>query len=210
MKKLVQSMTAAGVLLTAGAAQAVSLTYANDSGGSIRFDGAGGFSFVPAPPGHSLQVTSGTASGLKGHISGTYNIGAVTTIAGLSTAPVTGSGVFTIVDGATPLTGSVSWVDISQFGVGNTLNILGSVNLTGISYLGTNPDLVALKNAGQAVNTVTFQFSSAVPLNSLKVSKRKTSFSGVIETVNVPDSGSSAMLLGIALIGLGAITRRVW
>jgi hypothetical protein len=92
--------------------------------------------------------------------------------------------------------------------------MVGSVNLTGITYGGSNTDLLGLKNAGSGSNVLTFQFDPAKTLADLKAAGASTSFSGTINSLvpgnstGVPDAGSSMALLGAALTALAIFSRR--
>jgi VPDSG-CTERM motif len=203
----VASLLVAGVaLLSANEVKAVSIDYSNTVGSSISFAGDGTFSFTPALD--NFKVTSGSASGFLGDITGTYTIGAITTLGPLSMAPITGTGALVIDDpSGFDLTATLTWVDIQQLGTGGSLNVLGSVNLTGITYSGSNPDLLALAAAGSAIDVLSFQFNPALSLATLKGSPNQTSFSGSIATV--PDGGATIGLFGFALLGIGVIGRKI-
>jgi hypothetical protein len=120
-----------------------------------------------------FTVTSGTAQGLLGEMTGTYSIDTITTtiipgIAILRQASVTGTGTFVIHDGAYTLSGMLSWVNLMQLGTGSALNTTGLVNLTGVTYNGHNTDLVNLRNAASGSNTLDFTFNPAVSLTQLR------------------------------------------
>lgn len=201
----VLSFIALGAALCTYTAKADVVNYASTLGSSINFDGAGNFSFAPAD--NNLQITlDGTATGLLGYVSGTYSIGAITPLPPFgATAPVTGTGTFVIHDGAlNDLVGNLVWVEITQLGAGDLLNINGVLNLTGITYSGANPTLQKMAAAGNLENVLTFQFTPAVPLSGLKTAVHSTSFSG---SIAVPDGGTTVLLLGLALAGLAAFRR---
>ncbi len=185
---------------------AVSFDFSSVPGGQIAFDGASNFSFTPASPTVNLEIDTGTAAGLFGSLGGTFTIGAVTTVGPTSSAPVTGTGSLTIIDGITPLVASVTWDVMSQTGTGSTLNVNGLVNLTGISYTGSNPDLVDLFNDASGYAVVTFQFIPSKTLAAMKTTAIHTTFSGSI--TSTPDGGATAGLLGATLIGMAAAVRR--
>jgi hypothetical protein len=191
-------------LASAANLQALTIDYSSSAGSSIAFDGLGNFSFAPSD---SFQVTSGSASGLLGEITGTYSIGAITTVGIVSSASVTGTGSFIIHDGASTLSATLNWVDILQVGAGGALNDSGVVNLTGITYNGSNADLLALASAGSAGNVLSFQFIPAASLTDLVNSPNVTSFSGSLST-SVPDGGATVALLGFALVGLEGLRRK--
>jgi len=217
MKKkswLAKSIKIAAALSVAAAAfayvdtaKAVSFNYSSSDGANIVFPGNGTFTFAPGV--NNFSVTSGSAIGLFGEMTGTFNIGAITTIGITSSAPVTGTGTFVIHDGANNLTATLQWLNISQTGSGGTLNVTGQVNLTNIMYTGSNADLVALRDAGSGSNVLTFQFVPPVSLEELRngPGSRSTSFSGSINTVTqgVPDGGVTVALLGLSLAGIAAL-----
>jgi hypothetical protein len=186
------------------AAQAVTFDYASSVGAKINFDGANHFSFSPGLG--NFSVSDGTAAGLSGEITGTYTIGAITTSGGVSSAAVTGSGTYVIHDGVNTFSATLTWVNIQQSGTGSTLNVSGTANLTAITYSGSNADLLAIKNASAAANTLTFQFVPAVSLSDLAGNgTHSTSFSGTVGTL--PDGGTTVALLGFALVGVAGLRR---
>ena len=192
--------------------QATGFDYSSTVGSSIMFPGDHTFSFSPSAT--NFQVTSGTASGLLGEMTGTFTIGTITTtiipgIGTMQTASVTGSGTFVIHDGAFTFSAVLTWVDIAQLGSGAVLNTTGTVSLTGITYGGSNPDLVALATAGSGANVLSFQFAPTASLEELRngPGPHKTSFSGSVATL--PDGGSTLMLLGLAVAGIAAIRPRI-
>jgi VPDSG-CTERM motif len=207
ISKTAASLALAGLgLISANDAKAVTFAYSSAIGAFINFDGASHFSFSPSTG--NFNVTSGTASGLAGEITGTYTIGTITTSGSTSSAPVTGTGTFVIHDGVNTFSSTLVWVDVSQTGTGGTLNVTGAANLTAITYGGSNADLLALKNAGAAANTLTFQFVPAVTLADLKSSgTHSTSFSGTVGSV--PDGGTTVAMLGFALLGVASLRRTI-
>lgn len=159
-------------------AQTTTVNYANTSNCYIFFDGAGRFSFTSGV--NNLVITSGSAAGFSAQLSGTYTIGPVTTSGSVSSASVSGSGTLTIFDGTETFTATLTWPDIQQVGTSGSHNISGGVNLTTISYKGTNPDLRALATAGSASNVLTFQLVPGISLSALKsgAAPYQSSFSG--------------------------------
>jgi hypothetical protein len=176
--------------------------YSNIGGSSIGFDGSGNFTVG------TFDITSGSAIGLLGNVSGSFSIGPITTMFGMSSASVSGSGILTITDGSHVLTGNLSWVDIVQIGTIGGLNMQGTVNLTGITYNGSNADLAALAAAGSATDVLSFQFTSGTTLSSLATSAQTSSFSGGISASSVPDGGATVALLGFGLVGIEGLRRR--
>jgi hypothetical protein len=203
--KLSLILAAGMILACASKVQAVSFDYSSTVGSTIVFPGDTTFHFAPST--NNFQVTSGSAATFLGQMTGTFTIGTITTIGTTSTAAVSGSGTFVIHDGSFDLTATLTWVDITQNGTGDNLNITGTVNLTGITYGGTNADLVALRNAGNGANVLSFQFVPAVTLATLRngPGSHSTSFSGTVATL--PDGGTTVALLGLALTGLEGLRR---
>lgn len=217
LTKLSATLFVAAALLIGSHARAnlidVEIDYSNTGGSKIHFDGASHFSFTGAT--NNLHITTlGSAYNLLGEITGTYTIGTVTTTGSgalaMSTAAVTGTGLFRIHDGhGYNLVGTLSWLSIVQVGTGDFLNTAGAVNLTNITYSGTNP-LLALfaKTPSTASDVLSFQFTPAKALSKLKTTKLDTSFSGSIYAQRLPDGGETALLLGMALAGLAFFRRK--
>jgi len=197
-------------------ATAVTIDYSNTSGNSVNLDptdGCGGIGTVGCfsfSTGNSIQITSGTALGFTGGISGIYGVGAINTGGILETANVSGTGSLSIFDGSQLLTADLIWVDIASLSVAGVLNTLGSANLNNVVYNGVNGDLLALSNAGAGTNTATFQFTSPTSLTDLfttATSTTSTSFSGSITPVVIPVP-AAVWLFGSGLLGLVGIARR--
>jgi hypothetical protein len=160
--KIVASLVAC-LGLGAGVCSAGELDYSSTVGSLIQFNGDSTFTVTPAT---NNLVFAGSA--LLGEITGTYTIGTVTTTGPFSLAPVSGTGAFVVHDGAGfDLKSTLVWVEIDQLGGSGALNPFGVVNMTGVTYSGSNPDLLALRNAGSAQNIFTFQFVSPVSLDAM-------------------------------------------
>lgn len=206
MKKSLKTiaLTAGIALASAGSALATSMAvdYANTTGSFINFNGNNTFNFSPSL--NSLRITSGSAAGLGGQITGLFNMGAI--IGG--DAPVTGTGLLTINDGITLFTANVTWADLFTHGTGSTLNTGGVVDLTGAHYTGSNPDLVALA-AGPDINVLTFQFAPGVSIEQLASGVYHTSFSGTITIPTpAPDGGMTVAMLGGSLLAFVGVRRK--
>jgi len=171
----------------------------------------GCFSFTPnvtdGAASRNLVVTSGTATSLLGRVDGTFAVGTIASSGGAETAPVTGAGNLSIFDGGDTLTASLNRVNIATFGTGGIINFSGTANLTGISYGGSNADLLALSNAGSGTQTATFQFTSPTSLTDLfgGSGTTTTSFSGSITPIPVP---AALWLFGSGLLGFTMVGRR--
>lgn len=192
----------------------VTVDYSNSSGSSINLDpadncgGAGTIGCFSFSAGNSIEITSGSADGFAGGISGNFGVGAITPNGPIQTAPVSGTGVLSIFDGSDTLTADLNWIDITSLGGGSTLNTWGSANLSNIQYGGTNNDLMILAGAGNGINTASFQFTSPTSLTELftnRTTVTSTSFSGSITEVPVP---AAVWLFGSGLVGTLVVARR--
>jgi hypothetical protein len=189
----------------------ITLSYLNATSGStagqIDFLGNSTFNFTADSAGADFMITGGSANGDLGTISGTYIIGAVTTIFGVETAPVTGTGTVTINDGSGfSLTGTINWEDLLTVGTGGDLNVTALLNLTGVSYGGSQAALTALAGAGNASDTLSFNFNPAMDINALKTTAISDNFTGTITAVPEPITLISG---GLLLLPLGASSLRI-
>ncbi|MGH7996192.1 MAG: hypothetical protein ACREFX_07565 [Opitutaceae bacterium] len=185
-------------------ASPVTISYSSTAGSDITFTGGGNFNFTPVS-GSNFQLNDGSDD--LGLITGAYKIG---TISGNS-APVTDTtaGMISITDGSgVTLTADVSWVSITQNGASSALNEDGLANLTNISYSGSQADLIALAAGGNGSDVLNFTFNPSESLSKMAAGGLSTSFSGSLSSV--PDSGATAMLigLGVAALGIGLMTQR--
>lgn len=208
--------TALLLFFSVSAANALTLGLSSIAGGEIKFDGTTDtFQFVPTSGGSfSIDTSDGTgdAVGLQGIMTGTFSIGkiseTVTPAGKIQTASVTGSGQLTIFGGLENLTAKLVFDDIFTLGTTGGIQTGGGANLTSISYLGSNPDLLALAAAPAATETITFQFTN--PAMSLKELTKDgevnmASYSGTISAVPIPPA---AWLFGSALLGILGLGHR--
>lgn len=205
-----------GLALSAASGKAdIVLDLSNIPGGSIQFNGAAkSFQInpiVPASPGvPSPQMsitTSGASEGLLAWITGgPWSYGPITG----EHAPVSGGGVLTIQDGSTPLTGNLLWENVASPARGfETWNTEWDVNVTGITYSGSNPDLQALAGVGEATLVVSSQFVvNGKPMNLTALSTGsgpyRSSYSVTLTAVPEASTwfaGAGALAL---LLGFGA------
>ena len=128
-------------------AKAITLDFQSLDGTVVNFAGNSTFNFT-STNGYQFSISSvtggaGTSVGFNGFLSpgGPFTIGAITTNAGLQSAPVTGTSTLHITDNAaTDLTGTINWISIATINVLGILDLSGQVNLTGITYPGGNSD----------------------------------------------------------------------
>jgi hypothetical protein len=192
------------------------LNFSSTTGATIQFNGsADSFQFNTSTSGSQWSIGSengGTGSalglfGLIGTIPFSYGtISSVTPFPGttLEVANVSGPlGALAINDGSGHLlTGNVNWVQVDTFDYSGGLNASLMINVTGVAYSGSNPDLQTLSAGGPVSMDLTFQFSPGKTLNDLSTGSGsyQTSFSGSLSVVPEPTS------FGCFLLGLGVLT----
>jgi hypothetical protein len=207
------------------------LDYASTAGSTITFqgngskansglNGGGTFSFSSGGSGADFTITStsdGSGLGDTGVINGSYKIGAIATgVGGLGhqSAPVTdlGGNTITITDNlGKVLTADVNWESISTYQGNGSVNSGAVINLTDVSYSGTQAALLAILDE-PSYDTLSFNFTPAKTLIQLSDGGTtggpfSTSFNGVIDPI-VPEPTtliSGAMLL----MPFGASTLRM-
>jgi hypothetical protein len=208
---------AAGLACAAASSRAdITLDFSSTTDSEINFTPSG-FSFIntvsSANP--TLHIDSSTGAGDSvgdlGSITGGPFV--ITSISG-STATVTGTGTLSIDDGhGHDLTGTVTWNTIGQIGTFNGLNVNGLLNLSTITYSGSQLDLQTLASYKTGVQTVGFSFAIPTPpgppsLAQLQAGGYNTSFSGQIfaSTSVLPEP--TTVIAGALLLlpfGLGAL-----
>jgi hypothetical protein len=209
--KWLGSTVAVIALASTAHATSISFNYASVVGADISFAGNSTFTFAPAVNNFQIGLTTGSAgtgsaNALFGEITGTYTIGAVSG----NTASVTGTGTFVIHDGlGNNLTATLTWLDITQEGIGDVVNVSGDLNMSNVQYLGSNVDLKKFVTLGQGngYNGLTAQFVPGQSINTLKTTAETTSFSGTATAV--PDGGTTIALLGLGLLGVEALRRKL-
>lgn len=230
MKKASKMILALGLLALAQGAFAASeqIQFSNISGAKVSFADTGtGVDFTFPPSGSQsasdFMVTSiggftiggDLLSGLKGVITGTYNYltSAIVTNGTSQKAAVTGTGSFVIHDGlGNDFTSTLTWVDIKTDGTGGTINTLGTVNLSTLSYGGTNAQLLELAANPNGIVVTTFQFIPAMSLSDIAANcpagaPCTNSFSGTLAAV--PEPGFYGTLaLGFAGLVFAVQVRR--
>jgi hypothetical protein len=199
-------LVACAFILVQQARAQITLNYANLPGTSVTFAPGGAFSFSNNASGDQFSITGvsggvGDSVGLDGFLfpGGPFTIGAITISGPIQSAPVTGTATLNIVDGlGKDLTGTIKWDDITTIGTGGILNLFGTLNLTGITYSGSNKDLDALAATGSGADVLAFQFVPARTLTQLESTGGSTSYSGSITTV--PEPGT------VTLVSMGLMS----
>ena len=130
---------------------------------------------------------------------------------------MTGTGSFRIFDGTNLFTADVAWVDITTvLGLGG-LNASATVNLTNISYAGSNAALTALVTGTGPSALITFQFTPPQSLTQLTTdgATNFTSFSGEVSLESgggdIPTPAPAGIILlatALPVLGLRRIFRR--
>lgn len=211
---------AATTLLASVPLRAINLDFGSSPGAMLSFAGNGTFSFVDSAQGiysgtdfvinlsSSGRTGSNSAVGLLGNLGGTFTLGAISS----GVAAVTGSGPLTITDGANLFAGNVQWLQIHQAATSGNLNLSGVVNVTGITYGGSNQDLMELAAPGSASAVLSFSFASpGYSLTQLASTPVTTSYNGDLHpSRSVPEGGSTLLILGAVLGQAGLALRHGW
>jgi hypothetical protein len=213
-----------GLASSAVVSQAQGLNFSSSPGSTIQFNGgAQSFQFNSSTFSGFGNVYNGTqwfvgsenggtgsAIGLFGSVgNGPFSYGPITVAGPEQSALLLGPlGALDIKDGlGFDVTGNVDWVQINTFNFSGALNAALVVNISDLSYAGSNADLQSLVAGGSGQVTLTFQFSPGETLSQLSSgsSPFTTSYSGSISPTPEPTT------VGLLLLGLGGvITARVF
>jgi hypothetical protein len=194
----------------------LTLNFSVSTGAAVQFNGASdSFQFNNAGSGYQWHITteSGGSSAVNfngAFTGGPFHYGAITTtgsgVTMLQTATVTGPLATMIInDGTGNLSATVNFVDVETFGsagAGGGMNANLAVNLTAVTYSGSNPDLLFLKAHQPGTLDLSFQFSPGQTLNQLSTGTGPyvTSFSGSLIVVPEPSTLALAALGGLGLV----------
>jgi hypothetical protein len=191
--------------------QSLQLNFSANTGATLQFNGTNdSFQFNPGTNGYQWRITTengGSSSiGLNGDLNnGPFAYGPITsTGSGLTLvqqATVTGPLANLVInDGTGNLTGTVNLINLATFATsGGGMNANLTVDLTGVIYSGSNPDLERLNAEQPGTVDLSFQFSPGMTLTQLSTGTGPyvTSFSGSIAVVPEPSM--------LALTGLGGL-----
>lgn len=204
-------MAVAGLALLVASSQGQGLTlnFAANTGTDIQFNGASdSFQFTTGSGAYQWHITTesggSSAVGLMGSFNnGPFSYGSITTtgsgLTQVQQAPVTSLATLVINDGTVNLSGTVNFESIATFYTSSgALNANLMVNLTGLTYSGSNPDLQFLDANEPGTLSLSFQFSPGKTLTQLSTGTGPyvTSYSGSLSVVPEPAT--------LALAGLGA------
>ena len=196
----------------------LTLNFAANTGASLQFNGTSdSFQFNSAPVGgyqwHITTESGGSSAvGLNGSFNnGPFFYGPITS---------TGSGI-TLIQKATitsplatliindgsghNLSATVNLTDVETFSTAaGGMNANLAVNLSGVTYSGSNPDLLILNAAHTGTVDLSFQFSPGETLTQLSAGTGpyQTSFSASLIVVPEPSTLALAGLGGLVLLHL--------
>jgi len=196
--------------------QPLALDFSANTGATLRFNGASdSFQFTTATNGYQWHITTesggSSAIGLNGSFNnGPFVYGPITStgsgITLVQQAAVTGPlANLVISDGTGTLNGTVNFIDVATFATaGGGVNANLTVNLTGVTYSGSNPDLELLKAEQPGTLDLSFQFSPGETLTQLSTGTGpySTSFSGSLSVVPEPSTLALTGLGGLVLVHL--------
>jgi hypothetical protein len=194
----------------------LSLNFASTPGSTIQFNGTNNTfqfnsSIIPGPlSGSQWQIGSesggvGSAVGLLGVVNNSpFSYGPISSpFPGLQIATVIGPlGALAISDGVGNfLTGTVAWIELDSYVYAGGINPQLVVNLTGLAYGGSNPDLQTLVADSPASMDLTFQFAPGMTLSALSTGSGPydTSYSGSLSAVPEPAT-VGCFLLGLSVL----------
>jgi hypothetical protein len=186
----------------------------SDTGGTlpgafIAFTGGPSrtITFPGAPSGYDFIINQSDAPsmiGIQGNINGTFTVGTISSLGSLQTAPVSGTGTFSLTDSSGyVLSADLVWDEIFTYGGSGGLNPSNSLNLTNWTYAGADPVFMAIVNGTERNETLSFQFSPGKSLTQLMGTGayNQATYSGAFSML--PEPGTLLMLLaGSAVLRL--------
>jgi hypothetical protein len=209
--KTIIAAVVAGLACSAASTYA-SITYnfsdALIANSGIQFNGNSTFQINPTAPTVEFEgFIGGTLYG--GYITGApWTIGAITINGATQSATVTTPGVFTIITASGNLTGNLSFGTITTTGTGDNINLAGAINVNGISYSGTDANILALLGGNTSgIFSLSAQYNSGDTLTQLthgSEAGNPTTFSGSFNAVPEPTTIVAGALMLLPL-GIGAL-----
>ena len=206
-------------LAAAGPSSAAVYTFtgANDVGAGISFlgDPARSISF-PNLGTWDFVITSssdGKLPGLTGNISGgpAFTVGPVVVLGPLQTASVSGVGAFSIFDGVDTLTADVTFDEIVSIGTAVGLSFSTSINLSNVSYSGSNEGVLNVLNTIDPSITIAATFNPGKSLTQLmaKGSENSSAYAIAFSGQPVPEPSTMALLtVGLGMVGFSLARAR--
>jgi len=198
----------------------VTLNFGPDIGSTIQFNGSVNTFQINNATSASWQwwITSGGSSanvlGDYGWFSGgPWHYGTIHTSGDVQYADITSPGTLTIDDGTglgpvtgTHLTGNINWGRVSTTSNQGGVNAATILNISGLNYTGSDPDLLALASSLNGSVTLSFIFNGSMTLSQLSSGSGpyNMGYSGTITAV--PEASTlvaGAGGLGLALLIIG-------
>ncbi len=201
----------------------ISVNFSNAAKASMGFKGTGSgatFQFSSNGKGQGFQITAvnGITGTLPtyGTIGGTfsYTTSSIVTKGSQQTATVTSkNGSLSISDGnGYSLTATLAMASVSTNGTAGSLNLNSAVNLTNVSYSGTNKALLELESqiASEGGAVVTISFLTGMTLKQLAASGavNTNSYLGSMLVAPEPSTMALAALGTMGLIGYSLRRRK--
>jgi len=187
---------------------------ANVAGATVDFNGSAKTITFNQTGNYDFQVTDSTSPAsivaALGTLSGTWNVGSITSAGTVQTAAVAGSGLFTLNDGSGgKLTANLALEDVSSYanGAAGAINDHIIANLSSVSYNGNNAAFKEIANGTSPSFVMSFQFNPGHNLTYLFANghNNSTSYSGSYAAVPAPST-----LLGLLSLGGVGLFGCVW